>query len=283
MQTIALNRFLHIFTIRKLDPMIDLYNAPQSTCSQRVRFGLHEKGLPFAEHKLDLFTGDQLKPAYLKINPNGVVPSLLHDKTAITDSPVIMEYIDEIWPKPRLSPESAAAKAQMRSMMRFIDEVLTPAIRIPSYNLAFLPHYQAMTDKEFQDLCDSKPLRREFLMKMGRSGFSKRDMGEALSRLQRGLERMADWLSASAGVWLLGKSITLADISIMPVIVRMDDMIRKGVRPDGTKMLPPMPYVYLEKMSDNDVAALVLYLRSLRPRDLTPRLLLPWKSNILVN
>ncbi len=42
----------------------------------------------------------------------------------------------------------------MRSMMRFIDEVPTPAIRIPSYNLAFLPHFQAMTEEEFQALCD---------------------------------------------------------------------------------------------------------------------------------
>jgi glutathione S-transferase len=55
-----------------------LYNAPQSTCSQRVRFVLNAKGLPFAETKLDLLAGDQLQPDYLKLNPNGVVPTLLH-------------------------------------------------------------------------------------------------------------------------------------------------------------------------------------------------------------
>jgi glutathione S-transferase len=49
--------------------------APQSTCSQRVRFVLNAKGLAFEEHKLDLFSGDQLKPDYLKLNPNGLVPS----------------------------------------------------------------------------------------------------------------------------------------------------------------------------------------------------------------
>ena len=56
-----------------------LYNAPQSTCSQRVRFVLNAKQLAFAETKLDLLEGDQLKPEYLKINPNGVVPMLDHD------------------------------------------------------------------------------------------------------------------------------------------------------------------------------------------------------------
>ena len=60
-----------------------LYNAPQSTCSQRVRFTLHEKNLAFFEHKLDLFSGDQLRPEYLKINPNGVVPSLVHNGNVI--------------------------------------------------------------------------------------------------------------------------------------------------------------------------------------------------------
>ncbi len=39
-----------------------LYNAPQATCSQRVRFVLNAKSLPFAAEKLDLLAGDQLKP-----------------------------------------------------------------------------------------------------------------------------------------------------------------------------------------------------------------------------
>ena len=56
-----------------------LYNAPQSTCSQRVRFVLNAKKLPFEERKLDLLAGDQLKPDYLALNPNGVVPTLEHD------------------------------------------------------------------------------------------------------------------------------------------------------------------------------------------------------------
>jgi hypothetical protein len=58
-----------------------LYNAPPSTCSQRVRFVLNAKALPFEERKLDLLAGDQLKPDYLALNPNGVVPTLDHDGT----------------------------------------------------------------------------------------------------------------------------------------------------------------------------------------------------------
>ncbi|MDZ4136862.1 MAG: glutathione S-transferase N-terminal domain-containing protein, partial [Paracoccaceae bacterium] len=202
-----------------------LFNAPQSTCSQRVRYALHAKGLTFDEHKFDLFSGDQLRPEYLAINPNGVVPTLLHDGQPVTDSAVILEYLEDILPDiAPLRPADPIAVARMRAMIHFIDEVPTPAVRVPSYNLAFLPHYQAMTEAEFQALCEAKPLRREFLRKMGRTGFSKADMDEALGRLGRGVERMAAWLTESGGPWLMGRALTLADVAVMPVIVRMDDI-----------------------------------------------------------
>ena len=76
-----------------------LYNAPQSTCSQRVRFVLNAKGLAFEEKKLDLLAGDQLKPDYLALNPNGVVPTLVHDGEVVIDSSVIIEYLDEVAPQ----------------------------------------------------------------------------------------------------------------------------------------------------------------------------------------
>jgi glutathione S-transferase len=119
---------------------LELYGAPQSTCSQRVRFVLNAKGLAFEEHKLDLFSGDQLKPDYLKLNPNGLVPTLLHDGAPVIDSSVIMEYLEEVFPAGRtFVPADPLSRARMRALIRFIDELPTPAVRVPSYNLAFLP------------------------------------------------------------------------------------------------------------------------------------------------
>ena len=82
-----------------------LYNAPQSTCSQRVRYALHAKVLAFEEHKLDLFSGDQLKPEYLAINPNGRIPAIVDRDAgdfAVFESGAIMLYLAEkfgkFWP-----------------------------------------------------------------------------------------------------------------------------------------------------------------------------------------
>jgi glutathione S-transferase len=202
-----------------------LYNAPQSTCSQRVRFVLHEKGLEFAELKLDLFSGDQLRPEYLKINPNGVVPSLIDGSSVILDSAVIIEYLDEVFPEPTaLVPGDPVKRAMMRSFMRYTDEVPTPAVRVPSYNLAFLPHFSGMSEDDFAALAESKPLRKDFLLSMGRTGFSTQEMNKALERLRQAIVRMSACLRAGSGPWLMGPNITLADVAIMPVVVRMEDL-----------------------------------------------------------
>jgi glutathione S-transferase len=205
-----------------------LYNAPQSTCSQRVRFVLNAKRLPFAEEKLDLLAGDQLKPEYLALNPNGVVPTLDHDGNIVIDSSVIIEYLDEVEPGvSSFTPRDPAKRAAMRSLMRFIDEMPAAAVRVPTFNLAFLPRFAAMSEEEFVAFAESKPLRKEFMLAMGRKGFPQKDMESAMARLRRTYERMEREIGKSGGPWLLGKDITLADVAVMPAIVRMADLGRQ--------------------------------------------------------
>ncbi len=201
-----------------------LYNAPQSTCSQRVRFVLNSKKLPFDEVKLNLLAGDQLKPDYLKLNPNGVVPTLDHDGQIVIDSTVITEYLDEVEPDASFTPEDPVKRARMRYLMHFIDEMPAAAVRVPTFNLAFLPNFQKMTREDFVAMAESKPLRREFMLTMGQTGFPKAEMDAALGRLRRAYERMDAEIAASGGPWLLGKDITLADVAVMPALVRMDDL-----------------------------------------------------------
>lgn len=202
-----------------------LYNAPQSTCSQRVRFVLNAKALPFDEVKLDLLAGDQLKPEYLALNPNGVVPTLDHDGSIVIDSSVIVEYLDEIAPeRANFTPRDPVTRASMRALMRFIDEVPAAAVRIPTFNLAFLPRFQAMSEDEFVAFAESKPLRKEFMLAMGRQGFPEKDLNAALERMRRTYTRVDQSIEASGGPWLLGKYVTLADVALMPALVRMDDL-----------------------------------------------------------
>jgi len=199
-----------------------LHNAPQSTCSQKVRICLWEKGLEFSEKKLDLFKGDQLTAQYKELNPNGVVPTLVHDGEVIIDSSVIIEYLDELFPEIPLSPATPMGRAHMREWMRFFEEVAAPAVRVPSYNRVFLRHFQKMTEEEFIAFGESKPLRKDFFLKMGRKGYSDEEMRQAERRLRMTIERMESQLQHSEP-WLLG-AYSLADICIIPVMVRLNDI-----------------------------------------------------------
>jgi glutathione S-transferase len=203
--------------------MIELYNAAQSTCSQKVRLTLAEKGLDFVEHKMKLFQNDQLKPEYLKLNPNGVVPTLVHDGAPIIDSSVIMEYLDEVFPDVSLTPHDAKDRARMRAWLRFFEEVPTVAVRFPSYNAAFARHFESMSETEFKALAASKPLRDKFLGEMKKEkGFSEERMKQAEDSVRKTALRMAQQLALTP--YLMGESVTLADFAVLPAIIRMEDL-----------------------------------------------------------
>ena len=72
--------------------MIELYNAPTSTCSQKVRMALLEKGQSWTDRIIFFAKGDHLSDWYLKLNPNGVVPTLVHNGSVVTDFSVINEF-----------------------------------------------------------------------------------------------------------------------------------------------------------------------------------------------
>jgi glutathione S-transferase len=203
--------------------MLVLYNSPQSTCSQKVRMVLAEKGLVWEDKRINFRNDEHLAESYLKLNPNGVVPTLIHDGNVIIDSSVIAEYLDDVFPEISLRPAGPVAVAHMRAWRQFIDEVPTHAIRYPSFNAFVLRIWAGLTDEQFQARTKKMPLRRHLYGKLeSRQGFSKKDVDAALDELQGTVQRMEAALSQ--GAWLIGDRFTLADVAIIPTIVRMEDL-----------------------------------------------------------
>ena len=79
--------------------MLTLYHNDMSVCAQTVRLALAEKNIEYEAIHLNLRTGDQRTPEYLKLNPKGVVPTLVNDDFVITESIVVNEYIDDAFPE----------------------------------------------------------------------------------------------------------------------------------------------------------------------------------------
>jgi glutathione S-transferase len=202
---------------------LELYHSHISTCSQKVRLCLAEKGIDWIGRPVDLSRQENLREEFLAINPNGVVPAFMHDGRPIYESTVMCEYLEEAFPDtPSLVPKHPADRAMMRAWLRFIDEVPSMAVRVPSFQNVFLPAFRAMEAGEFQRFADANPLRKDFFTRMGRSGFSDQEYGLAIERLQGSLERMERALADRP--WLLGEQFTVADVCMIPVVTRMEDL-----------------------------------------------------------
>jgi len=202
--------------------MLELYHSSLSTCSQRVRQALHEKALPWVDRHLDLTSNQHLTPEFLKLNPNGLVPALVHDGKAIPDSSVIMEYLDDVFPNRTLRPRDPYQASRMRTWVQYIDEVTTPAVRYPSFHLLFGRGLRTLPRQQLEATASTRPLRKHFVLQMGPQGFSDEVMAMAYEQLNQSFDRMEQALSD--GPWVLGEMFSIVDISLLPSVVRMEDL-----------------------------------------------------------
>ncbi len=95
---------------------VTLYGFWRSLAAYRVRVALNLKGIPFDEVSINLASGEQFGEAYSSLNPQHVVPLLKHDGHEIVQSLAILEYIEDIWPSPKLIPSAPIDKAEVRAL-----------------------------------------------------------------------------------------------------------------------------------------------------------------------
>ena len=207
---------------------LELYNFPASTCSQKVRLCLFLKGLEFTDTILNSGKGEHLTPEYLALNANGVVPTLVHDGNAIVESSVILEYLDEVFPEFSMMPEEFVGKANLRKWLRFFEEVPTPAVRYPSFNMALVQKYETLSEDAFAAVADARPLRRDFYRQMGQHGFTDSEIEKSLSDIRMTAERVEAALSEN-GPWIMGGQFTIADCDVAPSFDRMEDLGFSGL------------------------------------------------------
>src|SRR5918996_6434478 len=149
----------------------------------RTRMVLHEKGIDFEVHEVDLSNKSE---EFLRVSPYGEVPVLSVNGTSLYESNIVNEYLDEVYDSPKLMPENPEQRALVRSWMAFADDYFFPSV---------------------------------YRVRMGlQRGYSEDEIEEAKEKLDDALSRLVHQLKG--GEFLVG-CYTLADIAHAGIFHRL--------------------------------------------------------------
>jgi glutathione S-transferase len=203
--------------------MLTLYDFGNSVCCQKVRITMRVKELTWDSVKVDLFRAEQYDPKYLKLNPKGIVPTLVHDGKPIIESTLICEYLDDTFPEPRLTPFDAWQRTRMRLWSKMVDEELFEGVRELSFSAMFRERMRNMPEeireRRFRNIGD--PRRRDRFMSTYELGVRSPYVKHGIAAYERAFKLLEDTLTET-GPWILGARPSLADINLMPFAARLD-------------------------------------------------------------
>ncbi len=228
------------------DAPLELYANPFSHCSRKVTLAMAEYGLAFRYRQIELIeTGwyQTISPAFLKINPAGLLPVLVHDGVPIFESDEILDYLGNLGTGDPLVPEEAEARARMQQWIAFCGiSSDDPMGKIATHAGACIP---GLTLPIFATMVQDIKIRHIlvgilFHPDKKRPGFflAARGMGlakilksgpaPALIRASRDamrvhLQTINKSLEQSDGPWIMGNQLTLADISLAAIYIRLDE------------------------------------------------------------
>ena len=205
--------------------MMVLHHGWRSSASRRVRLCLEEKGLAYESHVVDMANMEHHSPDYLKINPLGVIPTLVHDGKPLHESGTICEYLDETYLDPPLRPDTPYERALMRNWIRHIDGLIHNLI-IFNWRHHLQKVAEKWSDEELAEKMKSIPSkeRQEAWLRVARKPYTEEERQAARDKLTHQLlDRMEEALKASG--WLVGKAYSIADIAAVPFVKRIDEEI----------------------------------------------------------
>jgi len=169
--------------------MLQLYEHPLSPYAQKVKISLREKGVGFETRVPDGIGAGGTGGAFAAASPRAEVPALVDGETAIFDSTIILEYIEETWPDPAMLPGTPAERARVR----MIEDVMDTQVEAINWGL-------------------------------GELGFFGRAEGDLRARMEaaaaRQLAHFFDWLETELGdrLWFNGDRFGWGDLSTVPYL-----------------------------------------------------------------
>lgn len=193
--------------------MLELYHAEPVANSMKTLLCLKEKGLEFVSHYVDLLRFEQHRPEFVAINPNGQVPVLVHDAAVITESTVINEYLEDVFPQVRLRPRNPVHAAQMRIWNKFVDEYFCPALSMIGWHTMVRKVAQSLAKDQLDEVLARIPLKeqRDKWATIAGESFTQAQLAESRRKIGVSIGRVEKLLQQSD--WIAGPEYSLADVN----------------------------------------------------------------------
>jgi len=198
--------------------MLEIYDNEYSSCSTKVRLVLHEKGVPWTRRGVDLTMFDHKTASYLKLNPNGVVPTAIVDGgEPLLESHIIIQYLDSAHDGPPLASRHAQGRARMQMWLKEIEE-LHLSTGIVNYDRLYLPYWRRLPKQDLESRIDriAQPGHAQRMRYLIRDGLGAERVGAAERAVARFFERVDGFLAGAK--WLSGEGFGLADVALTPYV-----------------------------------------------------------------
>ncbi len=208
--------------------MLTLYHHGTSVCAAKPRIVLAEKGLDWESRYIDILAGEQFAPDYLKLNPKGVVPTLLHDGRVIRESTLICEYLEDVFPDPSLRPTDPLELFEMRIWTKRLDEELHantgPVTFAISHRHSVLRNPPEVIETYINAMGPARSEQRRRRLETDIDGVEPRAALLVYDRFFTDMEHaLAD------RPWLAGETFSLAEIGVIPYVNRFDMLQLSGM------------------------------------------------------
>jgi len=188
---------------------VKLYTFWRSNATYRVRVALNIKGLTAEKASIDLLMGDQFEADFQAVNPARAVPALVLDDggPALFESMAIMEYLEEVHPRPPLLPSDPRSRARVRALAQIV---------VADAHLLGVPRVRKLLTEGFK--FDETQLAR----------WQHHWQNEAMTSLEGHLAR-----DRETGRFCHGEAVTMADICLAGHVIAAQ-MLKVDLKPYPT-------------------------------------------------
>ena len=191
---------------------VEVYTWEPNSNSGKPLFALKEKGVDFTYHYISLTDFEQHAPEYLKLNPAGTVPTMIHNGKIFTESTPMVEYISAAFPGPSLVPVDPKERYRMRWWCRQTD-INAAALSVLGWHLFMGPMVRQKSPEELERLLARIPTkeRRIAWQTASKATFTEAQLADARARIGAWVGTMNARLKDSA--YLAGPTFSVADLT----------------------------------------------------------------------